>query len=279
MPKGRAFERTQRHMFYNLHTHTIRCNHAAGTDREYVENAIKAGIDVLGFSDHCPQFFPCTDYYSNFRMRPQLAEDYVTSIKSLAEEYKNDIKILVGFETEYYPKTFDKLMEFIQPLDLDYLIMGQHFIGNEFDKDSYYTAYRQESGDFLIKYVNQVIEGIEKGVFTYIAHPDIVNYKGEGSLYVKEMTKLCKYAKKLKIPLEFNMLGYISGKCYPNPIFWNIAKDSGNQVVIGFDAHTPLALNRMDIYKKCLQELKIYGVAPVEFRDINIRKPVMTNAD
>ena len=57
-------------MKYNLHTHTIRCNHAQGDDREYVESAIMAGIKVLGFSDHCPQFFPNTDYYSNFRMKP-----------------------------------------------------------------------------------------------------------------------------------------------------------------------------------------------------------------
>ena len=54
-------------MRYNLHTHTYRCNHASGTDREYVEAAIKAGMKTLGFADHCPQFFP-NDYYSTFRM-------------------------------------------------------------------------------------------------------------------------------------------------------------------------------------------------------------------
>ncbi|MGN1132610.1 MAG: PHP domain-containing protein, partial [Ruminococcus sp.] len=41
-------------MMYNLHTHTYRCNHASGADRAYVEYAIKAGIKVLGISDHCP---------------------------------------------------------------------------------------------------------------------------------------------------------------------------------------------------------------------------------
>ena len=37
-------------MKYNLHTHSFRCNHAAGEDRDYVECAIKAGMKVLGFS-------------------------------------------------------------------------------------------------------------------------------------------------------------------------------------------------------------------------------------
>ena len=30
-------------MIANFHTHTSRCNHASGTDREYVEAAIEAG--------------------------------------------------------------------------------------------------------------------------------------------------------------------------------------------------------------------------------------------
>lgn len=38
----------------NYHTHTFRCKHADGEDKEYVEAAIKAGIKTLGFSDHCP---------------------------------------------------------------------------------------------------------------------------------------------------------------------------------------------------------------------------------
>ena len=44
-------------MLANYHTHTKRCNHALGEDREYVEAAIKAGLKVLGFSDHCPFVF------------------------------------------------------------------------------------------------------------------------------------------------------------------------------------------------------------------------------
>ena len=38
----------------NYHTHTTRCKHANGTEREYIEKAIEAGYQVLGFSDHSP---------------------------------------------------------------------------------------------------------------------------------------------------------------------------------------------------------------------------------
>lgn len=33
----------------NFHTHTTRCNHAAGEDRQYVEEAIKVGLRFLAF--------------------------------------------------------------------------------------------------------------------------------------------------------------------------------------------------------------------------------------
>ena len=53
----------------NYHTHTWRCNHASGSERQYVENALQAGLVVLGFSDHAPYIFP-DGYYSTFRMFP-----------------------------------------------------------------------------------------------------------------------------------------------------------------------------------------------------------------
>lgn len=41
-------------MIANYHTHTWRCGHAFGDEREYVENAIVGGLKILGFSDHTP---------------------------------------------------------------------------------------------------------------------------------------------------------------------------------------------------------------------------------
>ena len=119
-------------MIANFHTHTARCNHAGGTDREYVESAIRAGVKVLGFSDHSPYWFP-NGYYSTHRMKPDEIEGYVNSVLSLKEEYKNDIKIHLGFEAEYYPLYFDKMLELIKPYPYEYLILGQHFLRNELD--------------------------------------------------------------------------------------------------------------------------------------------------
>ena len=146
----------------NFHTHTTRCNHAAGEDRQYVEEAIKGGLKVLGFSDHSPYFFS-GDYYSTFRMKREQVLGYVDSILALKKEYKDDIEIKLGFETEYYPKYFDKLLEFYSQYPIDYIIMGQHFVLNE--EEHIYSGELHYEEDMMMRYVDQVIEGLERMLY------------------------------------------------------------------------------------------------------------------
>ena len=76
----------------NYHTHTKRCHHAVGEDREYVEAAIAQGIEVLGFSDHIPVSIQ-NDVIQRVRMTYAEVEDYFDSILKLKKEYKDDIEI------------------------------------------------------------------------------------------------------------------------------------------------------------------------------------------
>ena len=99
-------------MKVNLHTHTTRCRHASGTEREYIENAIAGGLGRLGFSDHAPYVFR-DGYYSNFRMMQEQQEDYVTTLQALREEYKDKIDIRIGYEAEYYPEFFEDFLKLI----------------------------------------------------------------------------------------------------------------------------------------------------------------------
>lgn len=84
-------------MIANYHTHTPRCNHAQGSEQEYVDSALSAGLKILGFSDHTPYFFP-GDYYSTFRMRPEELPGYVAAVNGLRERYAGQLDIHVGVE-------------------------------------------------------------------------------------------------------------------------------------------------------------------------------------
>lgn len=220
----------------NYHTHTYRCGHARGEDRQYVEEAIEAGIQTLGFSDHAPMPFP-SGHHSGFRVQMRDAEGYFASLSDLKKEYARDITIHIGVEAEFYPETFDLFWDYISQFPLEYMILGQHFIGRE--EDGLYSGAASPSEEKLVKFTDNVIAAIETGKFLYVAHPDLLNYTGEYEPYHREMTRLCKAAKDAGIPLEINRLGYFEHRIYPSDRFFQIAGEVGCNVVIGSDAHSP----------------------------------------
>lgn len=229
-------------MYANYHTHTRRCGHAEGSEREYIEEAIKAGIRILGFSDHSPYPFP-DGYYSDFRMPLCQAEEYFASILHLREEYHDRIELHVGVEVEYYAPWHDTFMRYIDRFPCEYLILGQHFIGNETDR--HYASAPQDSETALRQYVDQILEGLSTGSFFYLAHPDLIRWEGTKKEYVRQMQRLCSGAKEFNTPLEINLLGLSEGRNYPCELFWKIAGETGNQVILGCDAHKPEGLAQM----------------------------------
>ncbi len=223
-------------MLFNYHTHTKRCNHAVGTEREYVESAIQKGMTTLGFSDHAPYLFPNSDYYSYFRMQTDELFAYTDAVRSLQKEYEKDIRILLGFELEYYPDFHKDEMEFLQNVSPDYLILGQHLLNNELDQ---VISSQLSTDEQLAAYVSQVLEGLQTGNFLYLAHPDLPGYRFSEQAVHREYRRLCEGAKKLHIPLEINLLGIRSHRCYPDKRFFKIAAEVGNDVIIGSDSHEP----------------------------------------
>jgi histidinol-phosphatase (PHP family) len=242
----------------NYHTHTYRCQHATGTEREYVEAAIEMGITELGFSDHVPCPFR-NGYVSRIRMTMQQAPEYVETIRRLGAEYRDDIRIFVGFEAEYIPEFYEEQMRLFRNLGCDYLIMGQHFWRSE-DQGPYAGSLTEDESR-IREYVDSVIEGMRTGSFGYLAHPDLINYQGMESVYEWEMTRLCRELKELDIPLEINILGRGEGmRHYPSDRFWKIAGKVGNRVILGLDAHSVRQLRDVESYQSCVQLAEKYNL-------------------
>ena len=223
-------------MKVNLHSHTFRCGHANGKEREYIERAIENNITHMGFSDHIPFVFP-NGYQSSYRVPMSMAEDYINTLRELREEYREQINIYIGFEMEYYPMFFDEMLDIAIKYEAEYLIFGQHFLKNEFP-ERIASVHPTTSIELLEDYVFSVISAMESGVFTYVAHPDIFNFFGCSDVYEKYMKQICECAVKCDIPLEINFLGLRSGRKYPRQEFWKIAGECGCKAVFGFDAHT-----------------------------------------
>ena len=220
----------------NLHTHTWRCNHAKGRETDFIAAAIEQRFDILGFADHTPWFFP-GEYYSGFRMRPELLHNYCATVNHLRKQYAGKLQISLGLELEYYPGLLPRLLPFLRDQGIEYLLLGQHFVGDEIGE--HYSGAPTGDAAILRRYCIQSAEAMQTGLFTYFAHPDLFYFTGEDRVYRRYMRQLCREAKSCGLPLEINLLGSWSGRNYPDRRFWELAAEEGCQAVLGWDAHAP----------------------------------------
>ena len=224
-------------MNYNYHTHTARCGHASGQDEEYVLRAISCGVTDMGFSDHMPLSF-ADGHESYFRLPIAQVGEYRDSVRALRDKYRDRIRLHLGFEMEYYPSRFDEMVALARSYGAEYLILGQHYIGEEWPNGSY-VAFDSDSEAQLTEYTDCVVAAIRSGVFTYVAHPDLFCWTGDPELYRQQALRICEASLAHDVPLEINLLGIRAGRAYPKDAFWAVAGQVGCPVTFGFDAHTP----------------------------------------
>ena len=248
-------------MIANYHSHTTRCNHATGTEEEYIQAAIHRGLKIFGFSDHTPQFFP-GDYYTFMRMYPQQLPDYCATVRDLQAKYADQIRIPLGLEAEYYPISWPELLPRLQDAGIEYLILGQHWLGNEQNEHGSGGATADEH--LLRRYCHQVMEALDTGKFTYLAHPDLFRFVGDREVYRRHMRDLCRFARQANIPLEINLLGMLCNKHYPNPEFWALAAEEGCSAILGLDAHAPAHIPNHACEEKAMEMVRHFGLNLLE---------------
>ena len=264
----------------NYHTHTTRCQHATGTEREYIEAAIKSQYNLLGFSDHTPWPFP-DGYVSRVRMCVAELEGYLATIRALACEYADVITIKAGLECEYFPEYTswmeDRLNDKRAESRVDYVILGQHYDTNEVGGAFFGASASHENAE---RYVRQVVEGMRTGLYACVAHPDII------LLCVPEFDRtiadfcreICRASRELSVPLEYNLYGLRKQARpyktengwlgYPNDHFWKIAAEEGCQTIIGVDAHDPAHLADPELGLLAGIYLRNLGVKVIDQLDV-----------
>ncbi len=259
----------------NYHTHTPRCMHATGTDEMFVQSAIKAGFDTLGFADHTPWPYQ-SGFVSGIRMDIKQLPGYVTSIRDLKERYRGRLNILTGLECEFFPKYMNWLKETRDAYELDYLIFGAHYIGS--DEDSPYVGYACRDTAFMFKYADMCVEGMQSGLYAYLAHPDVyMRQRGAWDADCQAVAKaICTCALSLGLPLEYNMNAHVIDKgenLFPRREFWEYAALCGNQVIIGYDAHQPELLENLAAEAEIRELLHSLNLLPLDSIQLQTKKP------
>ena len=248
---------------FNYHTHTYRCKHAEKgiTDEEIVEEFIKKGFKTIAFTDHCPKK-EVIDIRDDMRMDYSQKEEYLDSINKLKEKYKDKIKIETGYEIEYLPGQEENLMELKN--EVDKLILGQHFIYAEDEKNLKIFRHAEFTDEDLIKYAKYVEIAISKRIPDIIAHPDIyMNTRERFEATERKVANIiCEAAEKYNIPLEINLSDisrFLIGKrkkvIYPCKEFWEIVSNYNIKVLYGVDAHFKFQIQNYEETIKIANEI------------------------
>lgn len=229
---------------FNFHSHTFLCGHANGSPVDYVNEAIKNNFKVLGISEHAPmKNLP----NNNSRLKKNDYNEYLSLLddaKVLAKT--NNIKFYKGLEIEYFndPQIYEGFLK-----DLDYLILGQHYI---IKNEKLKSSFALNSLEDIIIYRNTIMEALKTGYFNMLCHPDLCFYNIENptSEMYEALRPLVKLAKLLNIPLEINANGFRrqvdknqSVLRYPRKEFFKIVYEENAEVIISSDAHEVDALN------------------------------------
>ena len=222
-------------MRIDLHNHTTRCNHAKGSMRSYIERAIELGIDIYGFSEHAPM-----DFDEHYRLKFEEMNDYENDVKSLQKEYKDRIKILLGYEVDYLKGHIDQR---VINAKVDYLIGSVHFLGTwGFDNPDFKDEYAKRNIDEIWQeYFNNIEAMTKTGYFDIVGHFDLI--KVFNFLPKKDIrsiaTPALKAIKKANMVLELNSAG-LRKPCkeiYPSQSLLEVAYELDIPITFSSDAH------------------------------------------
>ncbi len=225
-------------MRIDLHNHTTLCNHATGSTEEYIQRAIELKIDVFGFSEHAPMNFD-----EKYRLKLEDKTFYENDVLSLQEKYKNDIKIVLGYEVDFLEGAY--ILPEIVNAKVDYLIGSVHFIndGWGFDNPEFIGQYKNKDIDKIWQdYFESISKMARYGKFDIVGHLDLIkvfNYLPKKDIKTIAL-KALQQIKKANMVVEINSAGYRKpiGEQYPSKDLLELCFELDIPITFSSDAHS-----------------------------------------
>lgn len=257
-------------VFYDVidyHIHTKLCKHAIGEPFEYCEQAIKNGIEELGFSDHFPVNYQPTNSIDikTITMRESEIPDYMDILKSLTARFKQ-IKIRKAFEVDYIVNENLFFNKYISLYDeLDYIIGSIHFIGDKGVDQQEFISHIENYG--VEKLWEAYFNNLEAYIKQYSQYIDIIGHldlpkKFYGRLpdnLFDRAKDILKLIKDNELVVEINTSGYDKPvkEQYPSEKIIDAIYEQKIEITMGSDAHQPSEVGRY--FAKTAEMLKSKG--------------------
>lgn len=226
----------------DYHMHTPLCRHAAGEPIEYAAQAVKLGLDEIGFSDHSPM---PQDDFDDWRMRDADLDLYVEKVRHAQRAFPH-LTIKLALEVDYLPGQEQWIRHLTARHPWDYLIGSVHYVSDSWAIDNplmLSTWKTRDPFEVWTVYFERLTMAAESGLFDIIGHADLCKrfcfYPSQdcAALYDRFLQAAGRYG----VALEINTAGLRKDcrEIYPSPALLERAAKHKVRITFGSDAHAP----------------------------------------
>ena len=250
-----------------------------------VRRAKELGFSELGISDH---LIVHKNMYQNpsWKYMEQNRATYVYNqdFKSILDKYQRhcdeirqmakqeNIKLLVGFEVDYFPYNGweEEFNWFIKQLDYDYLHTGNHFFCSEDYEHiinmTYFSRVCEDTGlyrEYIKNHFNTLCLAVNSKQFKFLAHLDYLKrFCGESysvDMYKEEIAAVLNSLKNTRTAMEISTKGLRKvNDFYPAEEILREAAHRNITAIISDDAHQTDELGKD--FDKAEMILHKYGI-------------------
>ncbi len=240
----------------------------------YLEVASERGIEELGVAEHIHRFVQSLDIWSHPWYRYWAHDDvdeYVDFLRS--------VQLKVGIEADFLPGREDRVANFLDGRDWDYVVGSVHFLRDdaidvhgEPDWEPWDVWRGADPEKVWARYFETLGEAARSGMFDILAHLDLVKvFAGRVPLPDGDMRRFYDRAMDgiadSDVAVEVSTAGLRKpvAEIYPAPALLEMCLDAGRPVALSSDAHEPDQLGYE--YERAVELLRGLGVTEIAVFD------------
>ncbi|MCD8316488.1 MAG: histidinol-phosphatase [Eggerthellaceae bacterium] len=230
----------------NTHCHSFYCGHGHGQISEYVDEAKKAGLTTLAFTEHFPlsEAFDPDKYLS---VPAELLDDYIEDVRR-AQRENPDIEIILGSEFDYLGDLEDRVITEEDFGKFELVLGSVHFVdGWAFDDPSKRDVWEEEgrADEIWKRYFELWIDAVtdEHLLYDVMSHPDLPKkfaYYPSFDLgpWDERAAEACAQSGRM---IEVNTSGgyYDCREMFPAREYLEAFRRANVPCTVGSDAHLP----------------------------------------
>ena len=233
-----------------MHDYHVHSNYSDGVFMgRMVRAAADAGLDGVGFADHCN--VSEREHLRRYKRRFGFNLDVTYERRRAAiEEYaaEHELRVFDAVEVDYHPADEERIRSFLAEADFEYAVGSVHEIDEANVHWDYFADLSEdEQRGAVDEYFDHLVALVESELFDIVAHPDIIERNPALRGYATEdhyRAVAAALADASAVPeINAGRIDREYGQFHPKPTFLSVLAEYDVPVTLGTDAHSPAELH------------------------------------